>query len=85
MEKRIQPAHGDQIARDLQKQTKGRWVIWYGHHTGHFWATTRGAYWPGLIEAGDVPALIRHLAEVDALFGTGRPAIRSASGAWALA
>lgn len=83
MEKRIQPAHGDRIARDLQKQTHGRWVIWFGHHTRSFWAATRGAYRPGLIEAGDVPSLIRRLAEVDALFGTGRPAVRSASGAWA--
>ena len=79
----VNAAHGDRIARDLQKQTKGRWVIWFGHHTRSFWAVTRGRHWNGLIEARDVPALLRRLAEVDALFGTGRPAVRSASGAWA--
>lgn len=84
MQERIRPVDGDKIARDLQAQTHGRWVIWFGHHTRSFWAITRGDHWSGHIEARTPRELIARLAEVDAWFGFGRPSIRTRSGAWAL-
>jgi len=94
MGERIPPTEGDQIARSLEQQTGGRWVIWYGHHTGRFWAIPRGRHWNGLIEADGALEMLIRIGEVDAWFGIDgtTPArrraetvpVRTPVGAWGL-
>lgn len=62
---------GDEIARNVQRQTGGRWVVWFGHFTGHLWAIPRGRYWDGHIEAVSAVELLARIGEVDAWFGSG--------------
>jgi len=75
---------GDAIARHLQRQTGGRWAVWYGHTTGRLWAVCRGGYWPGLVEAGTAAEMMMRIGEVDAWYLGPRCAMRrTATGAWA--
>lgn len=66
----------DIAARRFQRHTGGRWVIWYGHATGRFWAMPRPPNpWRGLVEAATLESLAARLTEIDTFHGL-RPAIR---------
>jgi len=75
---------GQEAAKNIQRQTGGRWVVWYGRATGRLWAVCRAGYWPGLIEATSAIEMLTRIGEVDAWFiGPRRTMRRTASGAWA--
>lgn len=60
----------DEAARQLQRQTGGRWLAWFGHATGDFWATRTAPYpWNGLMCRSTPEALHAAMAELDALHG----------------
>lgn len=62
----------DGIARRVQDGTEGRWLVWYGHRTGRYWATPT---WPGanrLVEARTLDDLRAVMGEVDAFYSTRR-------------
>jgi len=61
------------VLADLQRQIGRQWLVWYGHHTRHWWAMPRPPYpWFGLVEGrtpADLPARVR---EVQAYYGPSR-------------
>ena len=62
----------DQIAREMEQRTGGRWLVWFGHVTGHYWATPREPYpWHGLIENVSPVGLMAAIGQVETFFGAG--------------
>ncbi|TYK51232.1 hypothetical protein [Actinomadura decatromicini] len=63
----------DTTAQSIQSQTRGRWVCWYGHATGHYWGMPRPPYpWFGIVEGDSPEMLTARIAEVDKYHGRGR-------------
>lgn len=63
----------DTTARQLQAETRGRWLCWYGHATGHYWGTPCQPYpWNGVVEADTPETLTARIAEVDTYHGRGQ-------------
>lgn len=59
----------DEIARQVQARTHGRWLCWFGHSTGRYWAirTVPGLF--RLVEGQTPKDLIIAMGEVDAFYG----------------
>jgi hypothetical protein len=59
----------DEIARQLQARTRGRWLCWYGHRTGRYWAIRTGQGPFRLVEGPTPKDLAIAMGEVDAFYG----------------
>ncbi len=62
----------DDTARRIQAQVGGRWVCWYGHATGHYWAMPRAIDgWYGAVEATTPDRLAALIARFETDSGRG--------------
>jgi hypothetical protein len=62
----------DEIARGLQELAGGRWLCWFGHATGRYWALRRPPGTCLLIEGRTPEELRTAMSEIDSFCGTGR-------------
>jgi hypothetical protein len=62
----------DEIAHALQERSEGRWLVWFGHATGHYWAGRRPLSRYGrLVEATTADQLTAAMRQIDAINGGG--------------
>ncbi|MFI0481761.1 hypothetical protein [Actinomadura sp. 9N215] len=64
----------DTTALQVQAQTRGRWVCWYGHATEHYWGTPRPPYprFGGVVEAETPEELFKRMGEIHVKYAPGR-------------
>ena len=58
----------DEIAARLQARTHGRWLCWYGHTTGRYWAIRKPSGPYRLVEGATPKDLAIAMGDADAYY-----------------